>query len=868
MAETTKPIRAGNLVTFTSRYESTTKDPSTGESVAYSQTVEIDLTDDKSSTERKMLRLSDNGAVCFEVFEKKATRSRRAGYSVNIPFSFISSLSDEKLTELGLNATKIAQIKSDPHSSTKTISLPVDSMTVFDSANKDHGRDKGFQIFLKGKIEIRSNARGIEIKHADATEPILRTKPKDKAATYTPTMTKHFLETAINSTSDAVKLYAIGSKNNERFRFVDDLSKFSTEFVMALATVANDIGKEKVKTFRDRTKNFAITRSSVTGMVGHDSAPTSEVNDVIIANSNGTRYILHNGTFIRFESVSMVHLPPLDGDKVLRTMLVFNPPTRTKASKPFALPIDIPLSSPYTGGTITPDKTSSEYKQLQSILNAIGTTALTNPPSRTRGTSQVDFDIIRSERKDSVKIDLIKTANVKRTKGYIEEDGFGVSTGPGPGPSGPGPSGPGPSGPGPSGPGPSGPGPSGPGPSGPGPSGPGPDDTPKKGGFWRKALKVLGGIGIIAGIALFGLAIAGVTAGAAIPLVATGLIALGFATTIASTIDLPSSKIDKAEAAVDAAIKSYESKERALDKAITKHFSLKREISAYERALGRPTLSAKERRKLEKKKAKAEEKLFNTISHSDPSIISKLKATYVSNFKKDFVATEGREPTQEELDAAAFAFVDKHAFMIVACLKANAGNSSAKNAIHNMSIAERAVIAEAEKTFNDAITQAQGDPYGLTNREKEILGPSIYNIYKSGKYIGYLSAIGTGSIYVTKENSSDFVTATTNDTSGVFTWVSSFADGLTDYELQLKAIDATLDDANKLAEFAKTRLADPAHATALGRVEARRTDMETGISAGTITKDTIASANASLNEDATKAEKENKRRKTDRILGK
>ncbi len=859
MAETTKPIRAGNLVTFTSRYESTTKDPSTGKSVAYSQKVEIDLTDDKGSTERKMLRLSDGGAVCFEVFEKKAPRSRSAEYSVNIPFSFISSLSDEKLTELGLNATKIAQIRRYPDSSTKTISLPVDGMTVFDSANKAHGRDKGFQIFLKGKIEIRSNARGIEIKHADATEPILRTKPKDKAATYTPTMTKHFLETAINSTSDAVNLYAIGSKNDERFRFVDDLSKFSTEFVMALATVANDIGNEKVKTFKDRTKNFAITRSSVTGMVGPESAPTSEVNDVIIANSNGTRYILHKGTFIRFESVSMVHLPPSKGDKVLRTMLVFNPPTHTKVSKPFALPIDIPLSSPYARAPITPSKTSPQYKQLQSILNAIGTTALTNPPS---GTSQVDFDIIRSERKDSVKIDLIETANVKRTRGLIEEDGFGISPDPGPGPSGPGPSGPGPSGPGPSGPGPSGPGP-----SGPGPSGPGPDDTPKKGGFWRKALKVLGGIGIIAGISLGVLAIVGVTAGAAIPLVATGLFALGCATTIASTIDLPSSKIDKAEAAVDAAVKSYESKERALDKAITKHFSLKREISAYERALGRPTLSAKERRKLEKKKAKAEEKLFNTISHSDPSIISKLKATYVSNFKKDFVATEGREPTQEELDAAAFAFVDKHAFMIVACLKANAGKSSAKNTIHDMSIAERAVIAEAESTFNDAIKQAQRDPFGVTNREKEVLGPSIYNIFKSGKYNRRNSALDRNAAYLSTENPSDFVTATTDDSSQVFTWISSFADGLTDYELQLKAIDSTLDDANKLAEFAKARLADPVHAKALSRVETRRTDMETGISAGTITRDTIASANTSLNEKASKVEKENKRNKIDRILG-
>ncbi len=863
MAETTKPIRAGNLVTFTSHYISTTKDPSTGKSVAYSQTVEIDLTNDKSSTERKMLRLSDNGAVCFEVFEKKATRSKSAKYSVNIPFSFISSLSDEKLTELGLNAAKIAEIKSDPDSSTKTISLPVTGMTVFDSANKAHGRDKGFQIFLKGEIEIRSNARGIEIKHADATEPILRTKPKDKAATYTPTMTKHFLETAINSTSDAVKLYAIGRKNDERFRFVDDLSKFSTEFVMALATVANDIGKEKVKTFRDRTKNFAITRSSVTGMVGHDSAPTSGVNDVIIANSNGTRYILHKGTFIRFESVSMVHLPPSKGDEVLRTMLVFNPPTHSKVSKPFALPIDIPLSSPYASGKIiTPNKTSPQYKQLQSILDAIGTTALTNPPSRTRGTSQVDFDIIRSEKKDSVKIDLIETANVTRTKGYIEEDGFGVSPGPGPGPSGPGPSGPGPSGPGPSGPGPSGPGP-----SGPGPSGPGPDDTPKKGGFWRKALKVLGGIGIIAGIGLAVLAIAGVTAGAAIPLVATGLIALGCATTIASTIDLPSSKIDKAEAAVDAAVKSYESKERALGKAITKHFSLKREISAYERALGRPTLSAKERRKLEKKKEKAEENLFNTIAHSDPSIIGKLKTTYVSNFKKDFVATEGREPTQEELDAAAFAFVDKHAFMIVACLKANAGNSSAKNAIYNMSIAERAVIAEAEATFNETVKRAQSDPSGVTNREKEVLGPSIYNIFKSGKYNRRNSALARNAAYLSTENPSDFVTATTDDSSQVFTWISSFADGLTDYELQLKAIDSTLDDANKLAEFAKARLADPVHAKALSRVETRRTDMETGISAGTITRDTIASANTSLNEKASKVEKENKRNKIDRILG-
>ena len=176
---------SSKIVSFSNLYKSGEK--------KYSQTINLESTSEKNKN--KLVSLEDKSGLFFEV-----RSSGKNGYKVEIQFDRLEDLSDEQLKTLGIADREIAKQKG-------KVSLPIENINIIDSTQ--NGTDKGFQIVLKGGVEIRSNARGVEIKKAGQPTPILRTKPQLADDTFSITITDTCVQHALDNGDKKVAFSSI-----------------------------------------------------------------------------------------------------------------------------------------------------------------------------------------------------------------------------------------------------------------------------------------------------------------------------------------------------------------------------------------------------------------------------------------------------------------------------------------------------------------------------------------------------------------------------------------------------------------------------------------------------------------------------------
>ena len=337
------------VVSFSNLYKSGDK--------KYTQTVNIESTSEKNKT--KLVSLADKSGLFFEV-----RSSGKNAYKVEIQYDRLEGLSDDQLKALGVNDREIAKQKG-------KVSLPVESINVIDSTQ--NGTDKGFQIVLKGGVEIRSNARGVEIKKAGEQNAILRTKPKLEDDTFSVSITETCLHRALDNADTKVSFSSI-RKDGHMVALQEDITAFSPTFVSALGkiVVAESLNENTQST--STLGNFSFLKANVAGFDGDSSTPVKTSNEITLIKQDDRCYIFHNGSFVEIDYVHAYNYPTKQGDPSLNAQIVVVPKSKSRAS--FRIPLAIEL------GPKAPKTKSPSYALLNDIADFLGVTKIQEPSNR------------------------------------------------------------------------------------------------------------------------------------------------------------------------------------------------------------------------------------------------------------------------------------------------------------------------------------------------------------------------------------------------------------------------------------------------------------------------------------------------------
>ncbi len=340
---------SSKIVSFSNLYKSGEK--------KYSQTINLESTSEKNKT--KLVSLADKSGLFFEV-----RSSGKNAYKVEIQYDRLEGLSDDQLKALGVNDREIAKQKG-------KVSLPVESINVIDSTQ--NGTDKGFQIVLKGGVEIRSNARGVEIKKAGQPTPILRTKPKLEDDTFSVSITKTCLHRALDNADTKVSFSSI-RKDGHMVSLQEDITAFSPALISSLWKIYNT---EKLTENTQSTiniGNISILRANVAGFGGDSSTPVKISNEITIVKQDDRAFIYHNGAFVEIDYVHAYNYQKKQGDPSLNAQIVVKPKSKSRES--FRIPIAIEF------GPKAPKTKSSSYILLNEIADFLGVGKVKEPSNR------------------------------------------------------------------------------------------------------------------------------------------------------------------------------------------------------------------------------------------------------------------------------------------------------------------------------------------------------------------------------------------------------------------------------------------------------------------------------------------------------
>ena len=356
------------VVSFSNLYK-------TGEK-KFTQTVSLEEENEKNKT--KLVSLSDKSGAFFEVHDLGENN-----YEIEIQFERIKGLSDDQLKVLGITDRSSAEEKG-------KIKLPITSLNVIDSTS--NGTDKGFQIVLKGGIEIRSNARGVEIKKAGETAPLLRTKPTLEDDTFSISITENCVRQSLDSSNEKVSFTAI-RKDGHAISIGEDLLSFSPNFIFALEqlTSSNAVLKEDTQSTVS-LGNIEIMRANVAGFGGDSSVPTKTSNEITLIKQNNRTFIYHNGAFIEIDYVHAYNYPTKKGDTALNAQIVVAPKSKSRES--FRIPIAVELDPASKPGLSTPKTKSNSYKVLNKIMSFLGNSKIEEP---TAGSNTINLGRLKSE---------------------------------------------------------------------------------------------------------------------------------------------------------------------------------------------------------------------------------------------------------------------------------------------------------------------------------------------------------------------------------------------------------------------------------------------------------------------------------------
>ena len=382
------PSAVYKIVSFSNLYKSGDK--------KFSQTVNLEFKNEKNKN--KLVSLSDKSGPFFEV-----RASGKNSYNIEIQFDRLETLSDGQLSDIGINDRISARQKG-------KVSLPIKNINVIDSTL--NGTDKGFQIVLKGGIEIRSNARGVEIKKAGETAPLLRTKPTLEDDTFSISITENCIRQSLDSSNEKVTFNAI-RKDGHAISIGEDISVFSPNFIFALEQI---VFSERLKENTQSTVslgNVEIMKANIAGFGGDSSVPTKISNEITLIKQNGKTVIYHNGSFVDIDYIHAYNYPTKKGDPSLNCQLVIKP--RSKNSESFRIPLAIELEQN------NPKTSSNSYTILNEIADFLGVTKIKEPTSRK---NLINLGRLKSEQASvfSNNVKIINTKLYNRSLKLTEND--------------------------------------------------------------------------------------------------------------------------------------------------------------------------------------------------------------------------------------------------------------------------------------------------------------------------------------------------------------------------------------------------------------------------------------------------------------
>ena len=712
----------------------------------FAQTVRLERTSAENSN--KLVSLEDKNGNFFEVRD-----AAEGGHEVVIAFDRLESLSDAQLAELGVSSREAAR-------RAKNIALPVTSLSVIDSSSL--GNERGFQLVLKGNIEIKSNARGVEIKKSGAESPILRAKPAVENDTFGITITENCLAQALDDANRSVNVTAV-QKGKPPVQLQDDVSKFSPAFIAGLPEMVRRPGEKPAQRFDFGGLEFFD--ATVNGLVGDSLTPQPKQSHVTLIRQGDRSFVRHDGVIFEVDSVYSYHYPFDSTSASINSNLVIVP--KDKKRHPVRIPVAVELNK--TGNVKT---ASQSYKTLTGIVKFLGMGTTREPKARD---GMINIGKIPSE-PASTATNEIKVINGDRVKNTaLEIDDLEAFVAPDPTqepepehepeiPTEPEPETETPTEPEPEPerePEPDTP-------TEPKPeedlTDPAPEPEPErepepehepepetpvrsepvhspkpyeKKRNWPRIVDFCGSLSIVAGLAVAATAIILAPVIAPVLLgVGGGLVGLGFAGKMVAASVSPvvvkggTPSVPLAERILGKELRKYRAIKRTMSRTSNRFFKnernieklgeKKRELEERKNAILSilPTNRTEKQKKLlasydkkskelEGKISKLSKKQRDLIVDADPRSINDLKKQYVARSVVQYQKENGdRAPSDDFVDEKGFEFVDKFRYAIVNNYKRNAGKKSTRKSIEKLTIAERLVVAEADQHFNDALKRA------------------------------------------------------------------------------------------------------------------------------------------------------------------
>lgn len=801
----------------------------------FAQTVRLERTSAENSN--KLVSLEDKNGSFFEVRD-----AAEGGHEVVIAFDRLESLSDAQLAELGVSDREAAR-------RAKNIALPVTSLSVIDSSSL--GNERGFQLVLKGNIEIKSNARGVEIKKSGAESPILRAKPAVENDTFGITITENCLAQALDDANRAINVTAV-QKGKPPVQLQDDVSKFSPAFIAGLPEMVRRPGEKSAQRFDFGGLEFFD--ATVKGLVGDSLTPQPKQSHVTLIRQGDRSFVRHDGVIFEVDSVYSYHYPFDSTSPSINSNLVIVP--KDKKRHPVRIPVAVELNK---NGNVK--AASQSYKTLTGIVDFLGMGATREPkardgvtnigkiPSEPASTATNEIKVINGDRVKNTALEIddleafvapdptrepeIPTEPLE-TETPTEPAPEEALTDPAPEPepkSEPAPE---------------------PEPEPEAPVRPEPVHSPKpyeKKRTWPRIVDFCGSLSIVAGLAVAAAAIILAPVIAPVLLgVGGGLVGLGFAGKMVAASVPPvvtkggAASVPVAERILGKELRKYRAIKHTMSRTSNRFFKNERKIEKFgekKRELDErknailsilPTNRTEKQKKqlasydkkskeLESKISKLSKKQRDLIVDADPRSINDLKKQYVDRsvvqYQKEH---EDRAPSDDFVDEKGFEFVDKFRYAIVNNYKQNAGKKSTRKSIKNLTIAERLVVAEADRDFNEALKRANAyynpaasssarPEHGIGPKEKQILGEEISSHFTSGDFARRQESLRAGEKAKVgrKYDKKDIAVIETVDDK-TKNWVGSFCQDITELSLQESAINDTLADSRKILEYSNRRL--------------------------------------------------------------
>lgn len=673
------------------------------------------------------------------------------------------------------------------------IERDINSLTVIDTNKEEDGIGRGFQLSLSGDIKIDAGARGVRMSNMDGA--LLGSIALDEpTSTFDITMTNTLISECA-SVNENVKLISHIAKNGKQqdYDFNSDISKFSNEFIYALAqTISLD---ENSRIGSAEFGNLKFLRMNTHG-ISDKSGKTAEHDLILIKNTkNNKNYIFHKGSFKEFDSIGGTY----KGEKVTNLPFDFSIDFNMTKSKSPSISLPINLETNKTNNNFKRNSQgANQVKAIREFLklkdetatrtDAIDVFGIAAVRGDTRPYEEISTDRINTTTSPLADNVVAETEAAPASEPVIEEQNqsaeFSEEV-----------------------------------------NEPNSEETAEqekpldkeskskldikpaeekpsaskpasKKSFDGKFTRAIAGFALIFAFLLIPAAVA--VGGFFLPL-AVGLAVGGVALQGASYI-LENSSFAGMQGSINSAKNKIKRRERVAKKILERERKIEvnnEKIEKLEKKLKETKLDEKERNRIKNKKNRLKKKNNNInfkndkrIQNGSPRMIEELKKISQQKFIDDYKSNnKGEEPTQELIDEHNFNFIDNHSYAIARNLRVHQGMRSTRDAIAKMTAQEREAVDEANKKINETIND------NIQNEDAEkILGRGATR---------YMKDNDKKMKKVFHRANSKYLIDNFDENQKV---LSNYIDKLSQFENELAGIDETLENKDKLKAYADQKM--------------------------------------------------------------